>query len=627
MLNKFPPWKNLMVVGILVLAFIYAIPNLYPDDPALQISHENDPITDVDIGMVTDALRAADMPWFGEEINSNGGLVRFDSLEDQLRAKALIEQTLGSGYIIALNLAPTIPGWLRAMGASKMNLGLDLQGGVHFLMEIDMEEALTRRMENTLSTIRQELRAERIRTRQMSVSGTDSIELRFDDDESRTQARALIREGYIDLLIQERERDDQYILLLTMTPESITQMQEDTIAANQTTILSRVDSLGVSEPVVQRQGVNRLVVQLPGVQDTAQAKRILQRIATLQFHLEADVGAAANSYTLYDYQGQSIRVDNDVILQGDRISNVRSALDQYGQPQVVINLDAQGGEQFNRVTRENIGRPMDILLNETRTRSVFVADENGVMVEQQESYEDSRLISHAVIRAALGREFVITGLSQREANDLSLLIRSGALAAPMYFVEERTVGPSLGQENINQGARAVAIGYLLVTLFMLYYYRWFGVAAVVALATNVVLLSAVMSIISATLTLPGIFGIVLTIGMAVDANVLIFSRIREEIAAGLSPQSAIDSGFSRAFGTIFDANITTFLVAMVLFTVGSGPVKGFAITLMVGLMTSQFSAIMVTRLMINTFYGGRQIKNLSIGPSIKALPTNGTNSI
>jgi preprotein translocase subunit SecD len=627
MLNKFPLWKNLMVVSILVLAFIYALPNLYPDDPALQISHENDPITDVDIGMVTDALRAADLAWFGDEINANGGLVRFASLEDQLRGKALIEQTLGSGYIIALNLAPTTPGWLRAMGASKMNLGLDLQGGVHFLMEIDMQAALTRRMENTLSTIRQELRAERIRTRQMSVTGTDSIELRFDDEASRTQARSLIRDGYVDLLVLARERDSQFILDLTMTPESIQQMQEDTIAANQTTILSRVDSLGVSEPVVQRQGVNRLVVQLPGVQDTAQAKRILQRIATLQFHLEADVGAAANSYTVYDYQGQSIRVDNDVILQGDRVSNVRSALDQYGQPQVVINLDAQGGEQFNRVTRENIGRPMDILLNETRTRSVFNPDDNGVLVEVQESYEESRLISHAVIRAALGREFVITGLSQREANDLSLLIRSGALAAPMYFVEERTVGPSLGAENIAQGAMAVAIGYLLVTLFMLYHYRLFGVAAVTALAINVVLLAAIMSIISATLTLPGIFGIVLTIGMAVDANVLIFSRIREEIAAGLSPQSAIDSGFSRAFGTIIDANITTFLVAMVLFTVGSGPVKGFAITLMVGIITSQFSAIMVTRLMINTFYGGRQIKSLSIGSSIKALPTGGSNSI
>ena len=627
MLNKFPLWKNIMVVSLVVLAFLYALPNLYPDDPALQISHENDPITEFDLGMATDALRAADLSYFGEEINTNGGLVRFESLEDQLRAKALIEQTLGSGYIIALNLAPTTPGWLRAMGASKMNLGLDLQGGVHFLMEIDMEAALTRRMENTLSTIRQELRADRIRTRQMTVTGNDSIELRFDDEESRTQARAILREGYTDLLVQAREREGQYILDLTMTPESIQQMQEDTIAANQTTILSRVDSLGVSEPVVQRQGVNRLVVQLPGVQDTAQAKRILQRIATLQFHLEAEAGAAASSYTLYDYQGQSIRVDNDVILQGDRISNVRSALDQYGQPQVVINLDAQGGEQFNRVTRENIGRPMDILLNETRTRSIFVPDENGVLVEEQESYEESRLISHAVIRAALGREFVITGLSQREANDLSLLIRSGALAAPMYFVEERTVGPSLGAENIAQGARAVALGYLLVTLFMLYYYRLFGVAAVTALAINVVLLSAIMSIINATLTLPGIFGIVLTIGMAVDANVLIFSRIREEIAAGMSPQNAISSGFSRAFSTILDANITTFLVAMVLFSVGSGPVKGFAVTLMVGIITSQFSAIMVTRFMINMFYGGRQVKSLSIGPSIKALPADGPNAI
>lgn len=627
MLNKFPLWKNLVVAGIVLLAFLYALPNLYPDDPALQISHENNPVTEFDLGMATDALRAADMSYFGDEINTNGGLIRFNSLEDQLRAKGLIEQTLGSGYIIALNLAPTTPGWLRAMGASKMNLGLDLQGGVHFLMEIDMEAALSRRMENTLSTIRQELRADRIRTRQMAVTGNDSIELRFDDEGSRSQARAILREGYADMLVQARERDGLFILQATMTPESIQQMQEDTIAANQTTILSRVDSLGVSEPVVQRQGSNRLVVQLPGVQDTAQAKRILQRIATLQFHLEAETGAASNSYTVYDYQGQSIRVDNDVILQGDRISNVRSALDQYGQPQVVINLDAQGGEQFNRVTRENIGRPMDILLNETRTRAVFVPDENGVLVEEQESYEESRLISHAVIRAALGREFVITGLSQREANDLSLLIRSGALAAPMYFVEERTVGPSLGAENIAQGAKAVALGYLLVTAFMLYYYRLFGLAAVTALAINVVLLSAIMSIISATLTLPGIFGIVLTIGMAVDANVLIFSRIREELAAGMSPQNAIASGFSRAFSTILDANITTFLVAMVLFGVGSGPVKGFAVTLMVGIITSQFSAIMVTRFLINLMYGGRQVKSLSIGPSIKELPTDGPNSI
>ncbi|HLT63341.1 MAG TPA: protein translocase subunit SecD [Pseudohongiella sp.] len=619
MLNKFPLWKNIMVVGIVLLAFVYAAPNLFPDDPALQISHENDRITENDVRRVTDALRAAGISYFGEEVSNTGGLVRFNSLEEQLRGKSVIEQALGGGYIIALNLAPTTPGWMRAIGAGKMNLGLDLQGGVHFLMEIDMDAALRRRMENTLSTIRQEFRAQRIRTRQMSVVGNTAIELRFEDEAARSQARTLLRTGYADMLVQAREREGQFILDLTMTPESIQQMQEDTLRANQTTILNRVDSLGVAEPVVQRQGANRLVVQLPGVQDTAQAKRILQRIATLEFHLEAEAGAPASSYTVYDYQGQQIRVDNTVILQGDRISNVRSALDQYGQPQVVINLDAQGGEQFNRITRENIGRPMDILLNETRTRSVFAPDENGNIVETQESYEESRLISHAVIRAALGREFVITGLSQREANDLSLLIRSGALAAPMYFVEERTVGPSLGAENIAQGARAVAIGYLLVAAFMLYYYRLFGLAAVTALGINVVLLSSIMSIISATLTLPGIFGIVLTIGMAVDANVLIFSRIREEVAAGMSPQNAIASGFDRAHSTIIDANITTFLVAMVLFGVGSGPVKGFAVTLMVGIITSQFSAIMVTRFLINLFAGGRQLKGLSIGPSIKEL--------
>ena len=387
---------------------------------------------------------------------------------------------------------------------------------------------------------------------------------------------------------------------------------------DRTSIRNRVDSLGVSEPVIQQQGPNRIVVELPGVQDTAQAKRILQRIATLQFHLSAEVGAPSASYETYEYQGTPVNVNNDVILQGDRVSNVRSSLDQYGQPQVVINLDAQGGQQFNRVTRENIGQPMDILLIETRTRTVMTTDENGNQVEEQESYEERSLISHAVIRAALGREFVITGLSSREANDLSLLIRSGALAAPMYFVEERTVGPSLGQENIIQGAEAVALGYFLVLSFMLYYYRLFGLAANIALISNVMLLVAIMSIIQATLTLPGIFGIVLTIGMAVDANVLIFTRIREEIVAGMSPQNAISAGFDRAFSTILDANITTFLVAMVLFTVGTGPVKGFSVTLMVGIITSMFSAIMVTRAVVNLMYGGRRVTSLSIGPFIKS---------
>lgn len=619
MLNKFPLWKNILIAAIITLGFVYASPNLFRDDPAIQISHENTPVTLNDVGAAADALRAAGVEFFGDELADTGGLIRFRSLEDQLRGKSVIEQALGSGYIVALNLAPTTPAFLQAIGASKINLGLDLQGGVHFLMEVDMDTAMRRRMENTLTNIRQELRAERIRSRSMELVDINQIELRFDDAESRSQARSLLRNNFADLVVQPRERGGQYMLELSMSQEDILQMQRDTVRANQTSILNRVDSLGVSEPVVQQQGANRIVVELPGVQDTAQAKRILQRIATLQFHLEASATASPGTYEVYEYQGQQVRVDNAVILQGDRISNVRSALDQYGQPQVVINLDAQGGQQFNRITRENIGRPMDILLLETRTRSVFEPDEDGNLVERQETYEERRLISHAVIRAALGREFVITGLSSREANDLSLLIRSGALAAPMYFVEERTVGPSLGAENIKQGSRAVLLGYFLVLSFMLFYYRVFGIAANIALMINVVLLVAIMSILQATLTLPGIFGIVLTIGMAVDANVLIFTRIREELAAGLSPQNAISAGFERAFGTIFDSNLTSFLVGMVLFSVGTGPVKGFAVTFMVGLVTSMFSGIQVTRAIVNLIYGGRSVQKLSIGKNIKAL--------
>ncbi|MDP1931374.1 MAG: protein translocase subunit SecD [Gammaproteobacteria bacterium] len=614
MLNKFPLWKNLLVLFVILLGALYSAPNLYPDDPAVQISHENEAITEFDMGTVTDALRAEGIEYFGDVVDGRAGLVRFNNLETQLRGKTVIERTLGSGYFTALNLAPTTPGWLQAINAGKMSLGLDLQGGVHFLMEVDMEAALSRRMENNMSNIRQLLRTERIRSRALTLENSNLIQIRFDDEQSRSEARAVIRTNFAELQPINREQGGSYLLELSLGAADILQMQRDTIAANKTTILNRVDSLGVSEPVVQQQGVNRIVVELPGVQDTAQAKRILQRIATLQFHLEAPPGSPPSSYTTYEYQGQLVNVSNEVILQGDRVANVRSALDQQGLPQVVINLDAQGGEQFSRVTRSNIGTLMDIVLSETKTRSTFVPGENGEIVEQQETYEEKRLISHAVIRAALGREFVITGLSTTEANELSLLIRSGALAAPMYFVEERTLGPSLGAENIEQGTRAVYIGFGLVLVFMLWYYRIFGIAANIALAVNVLLLIAVMSIISATLTLPGIFGIVLIVGMAVDANVLIFTRIREELASGLSPQGAISAGFDRALSTIMDANITTLLVGIVLFSIGTGPVKGFAVTLMIGIVTSIFTAIVVTRAVVNLIYGGRNVKTLSIGP-------------
>lgn len=613
MLNKFPLWKNLLVIFIVLLAAVYAAPNLYPDDPAVQISHENEDISEFDLGTITEALRAEDVSYFGEEVDGRTGLVRFSNLEDQLRGKAVIERTLGSGYFTALNLAPTTPGWLQAINAGKMSLGLDLQGGVHFLMEVDMDAALQRRMENNVSTIRQLLRGERIRSRSLTLESPNLIVARFDNEEARSTTRSLLRENFADLQSVTREQGDSFSLELSLSDADILQLQRDTIAANKTTILNRVDSLGVSEPVVQQQGSNRIVVELPGVQDTAQAKRILQRIATLQFHLEAAPGAPSTSYTTYEYQGQLIDVSNDVILQGDRVSNVRSALDQQGLPQVVINLDAQGGEQFSRVTRDNIGTLMDIVLSETKTRSTFTTGPDGEQIEHQETYEEKRLISHATIRAALGREFVITGLSTTEANELSLLIRSGALAAPMYFVEERTLGPSLGAENIKQGTEAVYLGFGLVLIFMVFYYRIFGLVANVALAVNVLILIAVMSIISATLTLPGIFGIVLIVGMAVDANVLIFTRIREELAAGLSPQGAIAAGFNNAFSTIVDANVTTLLVGIVLFSIGTGPVKGFAVTLMIGIATSMFTAIVVTRALINLIYGGRAVKELSIG--------------
>jgi preprotein translocase subunit SecD len=392
------------------------------------------------------------------------------------------------------------------------------------------------------------------------------------------------------------------------------------LAANRTTLLNRVDALGVSEPTVQQQGADRIVVELPGVQDPAQAIRILQRIATLEFHLEAALGASSLSYEVFDYFGQQISVDNDVILQGDRISNVRSSLDQNGLPQVQISLDAQGGNQMNRVTRDNVGRLMDILLIETKSRNVESFDEFGNSIEQVEFYEEKRLISHARINSALGRQFVITGLSTREANDLSLLISSGSLAAPMTIVEQSVIGPSMGQDNLNKGLLGVQVAAFAVILFMIGYYRIFGLAANLALVMNILLIFAIMSsIIPATLTLPGIVGIVLTVGMAVDANVLIFTRVREEIADGSPPQRAIDSGYDRAFTTILDANLTTFLVAMVLFAIGSGPVKGFAITLMIGIITSVFTAVVGTRALINIIYGGRNVKQLSIG-GVSTLP-------
>ncbi len=619
MLNHYPAWKNLLILLAMVLGVLYSVPNLYPDDEALQVTHESQQLIQADLDNITTALEAAQLATIGQELNDSGILLRFDGVDEQLRAKTAIEDALTDDYIVALNLAPTTPGWMQAIGAGKMNLGLDLQGGVHFLMEVDMEAAVLGRMEDNLSNVRSILRELRIRTRGLTMVDSSHIEVRFASAGDRSRARSELIDNFPELQFQNREANGLFLLDLRMTEDTMLQIQRDTLQANRTTLLNRVDALGVAEPTVQQQGSNRIVVELPGVQDPAQAIRILQRIATLEFHLEAGPGAPRSSFETYDYVAPegvfTVNVDNDVILQGDRISNVRPSLDQNGLPQVQISLDAQGGNQINRVTRDNVGRMMDILLIETRSRTNPGIDENGEEVEEVEFYEDRRLISHARINSALGRQFVITGLTQREAMDLSLLISSGSLAAPMTIVEQSVIGPTMGRENLEQGIRGVQIAAVLVVFFMLLYYRVFGLAANAALIMNIVLIFAVLSsVLPATLTLPGIVGIVLTVGMAVDANVLIFTRIKEELRNGLPPQQAISAGYDRAFTTILDANLTTFLVAVVLFTIGTGPVKGFAVTLMIGIITSMFTAIVGTRALVNLIYGRRRdLRSLSIG--------------
>tara|TARA_B100001013_G_scaffold138276_1_gene81447 strand:+ start:849 stop:2735 length:1887 start_codon:yes stop_codon:yes gene_type:complete len=614
MLNRYPLWKNILILLVVLWGLLYSAPNLYPDNEALQITNESLNLNSADVEVITTALEAAQVEFFGEEISDTDILLRFDSVEDQLRAKTAIEDALTDDYIVALNLAPTTPGWMQAIRAGKMNLGLDLQGGVHFLMEVDMDAAQERRMNDDLGNVRTILREERIRTRGINLISNSHLEVRFADEAARSQARRELTDNFPELQFQNRESEGTFILDMRMTADTILQVQRDTLQANRTTLLERVDALGVAEPTVQQQGSNRIVIELPGVQDPAQAIRILQRIATLEFHLEADIGAPSLSYEAYEYEGLLVNVDNDVILQGDRVSNVRSTLDQNGLPQVQISLDAQGGTQINRVTRDNVGRMMDILLIETKSRTNAYLNEEGEETEEIEFYEDKRLISHATIRTALPRTFVITGLTAREANDLSLLIRSGSLAAPMTIVEQSVIGPTMGRENLEAGLRGVQVAAALVVIFMLFYYRLFGLAANVALIMNILLIFAVLSsVLPATLTLPGIVGIVLTVGMAVDANVLIFTRIREELGNGMPPQQAIDAGYNRAFTTILDANLTTFLVAAVLFTIGTGPVKGFSVTLMIGIMTSMFTAIVGTRALINLIYGGRSVQKLSIG--------------
>ena len=620
MLNRYSLWKNAFIALIVSMGFYYAAPNLYAPDPALQIggSSGSQGIDEGLLARASEALTVAEIEHFGQEVQASGktGLVRLQNRDQQLKAQAVLQRALGDGFIVALNLAPTTPDWLMTGGAQPMKLGLDLSGGVHFKLEVDVDAATERKLEQYENGIKRRLRDERIRGR-VALDGT-RIGMTFRAVDDREAARAAVRDLYPELLL-DRVDDDAPQLFAEVTQVTIAEVVEYAVAQNLTTLRNRVNELGVSEPLVQRQGKNRIVVELPGIQDTAEAKRILGKVANLEFRLVAETSAPISERQRFDYRGESRQgmtewLERDIIITGERVSNAASSFDQNGQPNVQITLDGEGGMLMSRATRANVKRRMGVLFIERKYRTRYETDEDGATVVIRDPYDEKKVLTAPVIQSALGAQFQITGLDNPgEASELALMLRAGALAAPISFVEERTVGPSLGAENIELGMKSLQLGLALVVLFMAIYYRVFGVLAVVALSANLVLLVAVMSLLSATLTLPGIAGIVLTVGMAVDANVLIFARIREELASGTSNQLAIHSGFERAVTTILDANITTLIVAVILYAVGTGPIKGFAVTLSVGIITSMFTAIMGTRALVNVVYGGRRVQRLSIG--------------
>jgi preprotein translocase subunit SecD len=619
LINRYPLWKNLLVLFVVSLGFVYALPNIYPPDFAIQISNEDadGTVTEQALERAVSSLEEAEINYFGAKLTGSNAEIRFENEDMRLRAVDVIElalhdETGQERFIVSLNAAPTTPEWLVSLGGEPMKYGLDLRGGVHFLMEVDTESAIAERIEGLEQDIKRLFRErdDRIRYRNFNSPETGVMEITFADDELRDRARAKLNTRYPQYNVTAVPQAPA--LTLTVDEASIREIEDFAVQQNIQSIRNRVNEIGVAEPLVQRLGRNRIVVDLPGVEDPAVAEKILGKVATLEFRMEALPDAPASSTTEYDFEGYRARIENDIILRGDRVLDAQVGFDpESGLPQVNITLDGDGGELMHRATRNSIGRRMAVIFIETKTRDVKVR-ENGVEVLKPERYVERRVISLATVQSALAVRFRITGLQGGEARELALLLRAGALAADMFVAEERTVGASLGAENIQLGAMAVSVGLGLVVLFMLVYYKMFGVAANLALAANLVLLVAIMSALGATLTLPGIAGIVLTVGMAVDANVLIFSRIKEELLNNMSPQQAIHAGFERAFVTILDANLTTLIVAVILYSIGTGPVKGFAVTLSIGIMTSMFTAIMGTRAIVNLMYGGRNIKKLAI---------------
>ncbi|MGK0500613.1 MAG: preprotein translocase subunit SecD [Oceanicoccus sp.] len=610
------------MIIIAAVGFFYSAPNLYAPDPAIQISGDSSAsvIDERALDIATKALTKAGVTFFGAEVNDKGSsaLIRLEDREQQLPAQKLIQRALGDAYIVALNLATTTPDWLADWGAEPMKLGLDLSGGVHFLLEVDTDTAIAKRMEFYTNGIKKTLREEKIRGF-IKLDQDGRILGKFKTKELRDQASSTIRSEYSELTRLAVDSDGELLLYMSLSDAKAKEIENYAVGQNLTTLRNRVNELGVSEPLVQRQGRNRIVVELPGIQDTAEAKRILGKTANMEFRLEAKYDAGSSAKEEFKFRDQnrsegSAFLEKTIVITGERVASASAGFDaQTSQPEVNITLDSEGGAMMHRITRHNIKRRLGVLFIERKSRTRYEINEAGEEVITKVPFDEERIISLATIQAALGVSFRITGLDNpAEASELALLLRAGALAAPINFVEERTVGPSLGAENIQLGVMSVQIGLALVAVFMMFYYRVFGIVAVIGLSLNLVLLVAMMSILSATLTLPGIAGIVLTVGMAVDANVLIFARIREELNNRMSPQQAINAGYDRAFVTIMDANLTTLLVAVILYAVGAGPVRGFAVTLSIGIITSMFTAIIASRALINLIYGGRKVDKLSI---------------
>ncbi|MDC0367965.1 protein translocase subunit SecD [Gammaproteobacteria bacterium] len=619
-MNKNSALRIITISLVLLVGCLYALPNLYPTQPAIQIAY-TDSGKSADQFLLDKAESILDNETSGYEeifLRDNKIVIKFNTLDQQLESKTALQNKLLDQAIIALNLEPTTPAWLKDIGGKPVKLGLDLSGGVHFLLEVDIDSALQARLEVLLDNYRKSFRENKLKIANSSVKDL-ALSFEFRDTESYNEALRAYRNdsiginGGIQYIITERP--SRKTLLLKFSDVAIKDIRDYAVGQNLTTLRNRVNELGVSEPVVQRQGANRIVVQLPGVQDPTAAKKIIGKTANLEFRLEANSRTSPLRKEEFNFKNNDYRtafLERAVVVSGDRVTNASTGFDESGFSQVNITLDMQGGRAMQKATSGNIGRGLGVLFVEQKSKSELVVDELGNKVIEQTSYIEKNIISLATIQAVLGTGFRITGVgSPQEASELALLLRAGALAAPMKFVEERTVGPSLGKENIELGMTSILIGFSLVILFMALYYKVFGLAANVSLVINLVLITGIMSLLGASLTLPGIAGIVLTVGMAVDANVLIFSRIREELKEK-DPQSAIHDGFSRAFVTIFDANVTTLIAALILYVIGTGPVKGFAITLSIGIITSMFTAIMCTRAMVNLIYGNKNIKELKI---------------